>query len=77
MTAQLTIRRMHEPNMHGRSFLRDDSAIDGGPGGPFVALIMSQTILGHDLSMFVDRVLLLDVHRRDEDARDLGGLREG
>ena len=49
---------------------------DGGSRGPFVALIVSQTILGHDLAIFVDRVLLLDVHCCDEDVRDFGGFHE-
>jgi hypothetical protein len=35
------------------------------------------TILGDDLAKFVDGILLLDVHRSNEDVRNFLGLREG
>ncbi len=55
-------------------FSCDHTAVDGHPGWPFVTFVVCEVILLDDSSMFVDGVLLLDVHWGEKIARDFPRL---
>ncbi len=61
----------------GEELLCLDAGVDRSARRPLEALVVGLAVLGNDSAKFIDGVLLLYVHRSNEDAWNLFGLREG
>ncbi len=61
----------------GEELFHLDAAVNRSAQGPLEALVVGLTVLGDDPAKFVDGILLLDVHRSDEDVRNFLGLCKG
>ncbi len=61
----------------GEELLCLDAAVDGSSRQPLEALVVVPAVLENDSAEFIDGVLLLYIHRSNEDAWNLLGLLQG